>query len=367
MKAITVTAPSGILSNALLHIVQGLEQLGIDVLTDIDFRPGRPDGSDNEGGLNIFPPYSVLKPTRFRKGEDLSHGPLFIDLTFGNPSDWGALTAELAVRPVIFFNMNDNCTLMDYPPQWIVFSANHSKHAHKGGRLFPFSLGISADLLAVIEDRSLLTRPRNGKILRNFRPSGNQNVRDMLDLSLVPRLSKFFTVDRSFGSGLDGYLDSMSSSSAVLAYGGQLVFDYFDSDPDAGLEQATQQSPRETKHCRFQHFRGPVEILRWDGWRFYEACAFGCCPFQLDFEKYGFALPKPPVPWKEYIPIDLEDVSFLPLRLANEIGNRPDLFSTIGSAAQKWLIDNASPVSLARFVLDTIVDVANSTLADQAS
>jgi hypothetical protein len=362
MKAITVTAPSGILSNALLHIVQGLEQLGVDVYTDIDFRPGRRDGSGNEGGLNIFPPYSVIKPTRFRTSKDLSHGFLFIDLTFGNPSDWGALMEELAVRPVIFFNMNDNCTLMDYPPQWIVFSANHSKHAQKAGRQFPFSLGVSADLLAVIEERSLLTRPRNGKILRNFRPSGNQNVRDVLDLALVPRLSKFFTVDRSFGSGLESYLDSISSSSAILAYGGQLVFDYFESDADTVAEKGAQPSPRETKHCSFQHFRGPVEILRWDGWRFYEACAFGCCPLQLDFEKYGFSLPKPPIPWKEYIPIDLEEVSFLPLRLANEISNRPDLFSSIGSAAQQWLLENASPVSLARFVLETIVEEANSRL-----
>lgn len=365
MKAITVTAPSGILSNAILHIVQGLEQLGIDVFTDIDFHPGRQDGANNPGGLNIFPPYSVIQPTRFRKGVDLSHGPLFVDLTFGNPKDWGLLIAELAVRPVIFFNMNDNCTLMDYPQKWIVFSANHSKHAYKQGRQFPFSLGVSADLLSVIEKQSLLTRPRNGKILRNFRPSGNQNVRDVLDLALVPKLSKFFTVDSTFGSGLESYLDSMSSSSAILAYGGQLVFDYFETSPDTRSDQTEPQTPKETKHCRFQHFRGPVEILRWDGWRFYEACALGCCPFQLDFEKYGFSLPKPPIPWKEYIPIDLEEVSFLPLKLANEIGNNPDLLATIGSGAQQWLLDNASPVSLARFVLDTLVEVANSTLKDQ--
>jgi hypothetical protein len=157
----------------------------------------------------------------------------------------------------------------------------------------------------------------------------------------------------------------MSSSSAILAYGGQLVFDYFEPDHEGLQQQATGPSPRETKHCRFHHFRGPVEILRWDGWRFYEACAFGCCPFQLDFEKYGFSLPKPPIPWKEYIPIDLEEVSFLPARLANEIENRPDLFSSIGSAAHRWLIDNASPVSLARVVLETIIDVANSSLKNQ--
>lgn len=367
MKAITVTAPSGVLSNALLHVVQGLEQMGIDVLTDVDFRPGRPDGSNNEGGFNIYPPYSVLKPTRFRNGKDLSHGPLFVDLTFGNPADWGPIIDALSVRPTIFFNMNDNCSLMDYPPQWIVFSANHSTHAHKRGKQFPFSLGVSADLLAIIEERSLLGRQRNGSIIRSFRPSGNQNVRDALDLTLVSRLSRFFAVDRSFGSGLDSYLDRMSSASAVLAYGGQFVYDYFDSNGEEGLEPTIEISPRETKQFRFHHFRGPVEILRWDGWRYYEACAFGCCPLQLDFDKYGFALPKPPIPWREYIPIDLEEVSFLPLRLANEIGNNPDLFASIGSAARQWLLDNASPVSLARFTLDTIVEVANSTLRGQAT
>ena len=362
MKAITVTAPSGILSNAILHVVQGLEQLGIDVLTDIDFRPGRPDGTNNDGGFNIFPPYSKVKPTRFRKGNDLSQGPLFVDLTFGKPSNWGPLMEALSSRPVIFFNMNDNCTLMDYPPQWIVFSANHSQHAHKEGKQFPFSLGVSADFLAAIEERAAHQMQRSRTIIRNFRPSGNQNVRDVLDLALLPGLSRFFPVDRSFGTGLDDYLARMSSAGAVLAYGGQFAFDYFESGADADRTRVKEPSPQETKFFRFHHFRGPVEVLRWDGWRFYEACALGCCPFQLDFDKYGFSLPKPPVAWKEYIPINLEEVNYLPLRLANEIANDPNYFSTIGAAARQWLLDHASPKPLAQFVLDTVVGVANSSL-----
>jgi hypothetical protein len=364
MNTITVTAPSGILSNAILHVVQGLEQLGIDVLTDVDFRPGRTDGTQNDGGFNIFPPYSLVKPSRFRKDRDLSHGPLFVDLTFGNPSDWGALVDALSVRPVIFFNMNDNCTLMDYPPQWIVFSANHSRHAHKAGQQFPFSLGVSADLLAVIEERALFRKQRSRTIIRNFRPSGNQNVRDVLDLALLPGLSRFFDVDRSFGTGLEAYLDRMSTAGAVLAYGGQFVYDYFASSAGDDHGQTTKPSTAETKFFRFHHFRGPVEVLRWDGWRFYEACAFGCCPFQLDFDKYGFSLPRAPIAWKEYIPINLEEVNYLPHKLANEIANDPDYFSAIGSAARQWLLDHASPKPLAQFVLDTVVGIANSRLQE---
>jgi len=351
MQPINVTAPpSGGLSNGMLHIIQGLEQLGFDVLTNLDI--------DNvQGAVTLFPAYSVVKPFRFRQSNDISLGPLFVDVTNCPPSDWGMVTEAMAVRPTVVFNMSDNCTLNDYPPHWIVFSANQSKHAQCGGRQFPFSLGVSADLLAAIDKNSLSQRPRNGKILRNFRPSWNQNARDMLDLALVPQLSKFFDVDRSWGSTRDIYVDNISSASAVLAYGGQFVFDFFEpSIDDNSTGQELNQTPRKTKYLNFNHFRGPVEILRWDGYRFYEACAFGCAPLQLDFEKYGFCLPNPPIAWKEYIPIDLEEVSFLPARLATEVRNNPDYFATIGSAARQWLLNNASPPSLAKFILTTIIN-----------
>jgi hypothetical protein len=277
---------------------------------------------------------------------------LFVDLTFGMPDNWGMITDALKIRPTIFFNMNDSCTLMDYPPQWIVFSANHSTHVQKGGRQFPFSLGVSADLLTLIEQQQLDQCPRNGKILRNFRPSFNQNVRDFLDLSLVPGLKRFFCVDHRFGTDMDTYLQNMSTASGVLAYGGQLVFDYFENTHPLAERQTSKQ-------YGFDKFIGPVEVLRWDGWRFYEACAFGCAPFQLDFGKYGFSLPNPPEAWKEYIPIDLETVNLLPVTLTNRISAQPDLLQTIGSAARQWLLANASPRALAEFTLKTIIEIAD--------
>ena len=351
MQSINVTSPSGYLSPGMIHIIQGLEQLGIDVLTDLDI--------DKQHGtsVTIFPAYTLVKPVRFRQSNDISHGPLFVDVSNCPMSDWGMVTEAMAVRPTIVFNMEDNCTLIDYPPHWIVFSANQSKYAQKGGRQFPFSLGVSADLLSTINSNSLSQRPKNGKILRNFRPSWNQNVRDLLDLALVPQLSRYFDVDRSWGSNQDVYVDKMSSASAVLAYGGQLVFDFFEpSIEENSSGQPLYQEVRKTKFLNFNHFRGPVEVLRWDGYRYYEVCAFGCAPFHLDFEKYGFCLPTPPIAWKEYIPIDLEEVSFLPVRLVNEVKNNPDYFATIGSAARQWLLDNASPASLAKFVLTTIIN-----------
>lgn len=358
MNVVTVTAPSKIISNALLHIVQGLEKLGVTILTDVPIPGGDLPGRPETGGANIFPPYSVLAPTRFQHSVDLSHGPLFIDLTYGYPADWGAIIEAMAKRPVLFFNMNDSCTLMDYPPQWVVFSANHSKFAQKGGRQFPFPLGVSGDLLAVIDQKNLLHRPRNGKIIRNFRPSANQNTRDALDLALVPALARLFHVDTSFGSDLERYLDKMSSASAVLAYGGQFVFDYFEAEVDENSQ--ARKGARETKQYKFTQFRGPVEVLRWDGWRYYEACAFGCAPFQLNFEKYGFSLPKPPQAWRDYIPIDLEEVSFLPHKLLNEIRANPDYLATIGASARKWLDENTSPVALAKYVLDTLASLTNA-------
>lgn len=352
IPAITVTAPSGQLSNALLHIVQGLEMLGIDVLTDLDFQPGRTDGVGNSGGFNIYPPYSLIAPTRFRKSADLGHGPMFVDLTFGNPKDWGVIAQEMSRRPVIIFNMNDNCTLANYPEHWIIFTANHSHHASMSGRHYPFQLGISRDLLALIEQQQLAQRPRDGSVLRNFRPSWNQNVRDVLDLAMVPALSRHFHVRRSLGGSLDGYLAGMSSASAVLAYGGQFIFDYF-----------TDENPGQSVHCKFPQFIGPVEVMRWDGWRFYEACAFGCAPLQLDFAKYGFSLPVPPTPWQDYIPIDLETVSFLPQKLALEVRADPDFFTRIGAGARQWLLRHAAPEAAARYVLTTLGKIADEAAA----
>lgn len=367
MNIISITAPSGILCNAALHIIQGLEQLGIDVVTDTNVPLGGEDGRPETGGANIFSPYSVISPTRFRRSDDISQGPLFVDLTYGMPSDWGALVEAMSRRPVIFLNMNDNCTLMDYPQQWIVFSANHSKHAQKGGRQFPFPLGVSADLLTIIDQKRLLDRPRNGRIIRNFRPSANQNTRDTLDLALVPQLARFFHVDTSFGSDLDQYIHNMSSASAVLAYGGQFIFDYFEPSNMPDEHNAATALASATKQYRFTHFRGPVEVLRWDGWRFYEACAFGCAPFQLNFEKYGFSLPRPPQAWQDYIPIDLEEVSFLPCKLLNELRSDPDYLANIGASARKWLDDNTSPIGLAKYVLETLGSVANAALQGQAT
>lgn len=207
------------------------------------------------------------------------------------------------------------------------------------GRRIPWAFGLSERTLQETAPEVPFDQRKN-VIIRNFRPSGNQEVRNALDLMLLDHLQDHFTIDREINAN---HNERLLSSLGCLAYGGSFSDDltknpYFAAQPSVKsvFDQIT--------------FRQPVAIVRWDSWRWWESLAAGCLTFHLDFDKYGFALPVMPKAWEHYIPIDLADPKGTVDRLMAE---RPR-WAGIAANGRQWARTHYSCEAAARRLLDYV-------------
>lgn len=226
----------------------------------------------------------------------------------------------------------------------VIFPSNHfpslmtheNKFLKLTGNRSPWAFGISEEILEATKNPPSFEQRRLG-VLRNFRPSSNQDVRNFLDLSFVEHLEKYLPVDHSIG---EDHFDRLLSTTACLAYGGACRVDmtpnpYFDRND---LYQIIKQNA---------HFNQSIVIARWDSWRFWESLAAGCLTFQLDFEKYGFLLPEMPVAWEHYIPIDMAD----PVGSVNRFMDSRSRWAEIAHGGREWALKHYSPTACARRLL----------------
>jgi len=204
----------------------------------------------------------------------------------------------------------------------------------------PWAFGLSDDVLQATEKNPPFEE-RSFKIIRNFRPSANQDVRNFLDLSFVPLLEKYIPIDRAISSD---HLERLVSSTGCLAYGGSIL-------PDMLPNDYFKKSSAYREFSKGVDFLAPSAIVRWDSWRLWESLAAGCLTFHLDFEKYGFKLPEMPIPWKHYIPIDLEDMVGTVARFMDSRSRWAD----ISQNGRTWARENYCPVACAKRLL-AIVD-----------
>jgi hypothetical protein len=316
-------------------LMQGLLQLGHTVYSNI--------APEKIASTGICPPFSKLYADEIIVTSDLSKGHLIVDAFHGLGKYSNALISSTKNNKVVLVNMVDEANWIDYDNNFLVFSGHFNKLAQRNGNIFPIGFGISQE--AIDLSRDCLPKKRSKDILRNFRPSGAQSVRNALDLILLPSLKKEFIVTDNISSK-DQYIEHLKTHKAVLTYCGDF---YKDLRANPWFLENTKDSS-----LNFKEIASEPVILRFDSWRYYEAALFGACPISLDFQRYGLDNSANPTPWEEYIPIDLENIDEMLLKINLGIERDPEFFEKIGLGARNWVLKNHSPIGMAQRMIATM-------------
>jgi hypothetical protein len=290
--------------------------------------------------------YSNVSDPRFRLRDvgQFKEGLMLFSVTEDVYSD-GLMAAINDFRPGVkcILSMSDTSSTMTTPPSTPAFFSHENRFLEIPGRRLPWAFGLSRERMAACGGVGNFGE-RKKVILRNFRPSGNQSVRESLDLSLVPNLEKHFVVDREISGA--NHFARLQTSVGCLAYGGMYKADLrgnpylLDLPGNASIKQWFAQVTLK---------QDPV-IMRWDSWRWWESLASGCLTFHLDFEKYGFLLPVQPEPWKHYVPIDLSD----PLGVVTRLMENERAWEQIAANGREWAINHYAPRPTAERFLKTM-------------
>jgi hypothetical protein len=268
----------------------------------------------------------------------------------GIPSHAPELLSQLVAirksRPVVILSHQDASNFVTYPEVFdLVYIAHHTTLFSKNLKYRPLPIGLPFEIIHESEARlSAMTKPKRSGIIHNFGRTLSQGVRQALAFGLVPLLEKHFKVTRSTSRGND-YIQELISHEAILAYGGDFVWEL----------QSSYGHERTSYFSGIQ--RGDVAVVRWDSWRFWEACAFGCVPITLNFERYGLTLPEPFIPWKHYIPVCFDDPLGSIFTLRKRIAEEPNYFEAVGQSAREFSIKHYGPSQLASRILDAISSV----------
>lgn len=239
-------------------------------------------------------------------------------------------------KPVFVLYMQDDANLVRFPEGLTIFSSHRNKFACFERDALPLPFSLSLDIITRSEQFFAAGPIRKQLAIRNFRPSYNQAIRDLLDLALVPLLSEVLEVTDTLLFD-DAYAEQLSTSQMVLAYGGTLY-------PDFSI------APN-LRAVRFEVFKERAAVFRWDSWRFWESLVFGCATLQLDFERYGFVLPHAPTPWVHYIPLDLADIPGVVRRIGEGMEEDAGFLTKIGEQGRAWVLDRYHPVKRALEIL----------------
>ena len=94
----------------------------------------------------------------------------------------------------VIHSMSDTSSTMMTPKSTLALFCHENRFLSIPGRRAPWAFGLSYERIMKCGDAPQFS-DRKKVILRNFRPSGNQSVRESLDLSLLPNLEKHFCID----------------------------------------------------------------------------------------------------------------------------------------------------------------------------
>lgn len=251
-------------------------------------------------------------------------------------------------KPVTIFYMSDDANLTKFPDDIRLYISHINSNANLNPSARPLPFVFSLDLLRESERILSLGKPRKKNIINNFNITFNQSVRAVLELALVPTLEKDFAIDYESLS-VNDYADRLATSAAIFAYGGAFyqnpaTYRYLrELNKDNEIFSATNNFPQLEKR---------TAVFRWDSWRFWEALAFECPAFQLDFEKYGFMFSVNPKKWEHYIPIDLSLISTISSELRWRLEDNENYLHNLGINARIWALENYHPVNLAKNFLN---------------
>jgi hypothetical protein len=244
----------------------------------------------------------------------------------------------------ILLSMADNVSTIFPSGDFVSLMTHENRYLRFAGNRLPWAFGISTEILQATKSPPEFDQRQFG-VLRNFRPSNNQDVRNFMDLSFVECLEKYMPIDRTIG---DDHFDRLLNKTACLAYGGAVIADMLPNGYFAQNESYKYLRER-------SDFKQPLAVLRWDSWRFWESLAAGCLTFQLDFEKYGFLLPEMPVAWEHYIPIDMAD----PVGSVNRFMDSRSRWAEIAHGGREWALNHYSPMACALRLLEIAGTLGN--------
>jgi hypothetical protein len=336
------------LSRAGGSLIQGLAALGIKVTGNVDLSAGEPHG------VGAFSPRSAASyaVAPHDNSEDIlvfcETRPISSLKTSSDPH-YLALKHLVGQKPVAVLNMEDDVNLTDYPEGIRVYTAHTNAFAPRHGDIHPMGFGITDEILCAADSILGENLPRTHRYIHNFNPSFNQSVREAMDFMLVSAMRSRFPIDDRH-LGHTEYVHQLATSSAILAYGGAFVSNILAHPYFREIKEQQGESSHLGRYA-FKGFTGNSAILRWDSYRFWEACVFACAPLQFEFEKCGFVLPVMPQPWVHYVPIDPHAVSLLPSELERRGVEDPDFLVKIGANARAWSLEHYSPKAFAKRIL----------------
>lgn len=330
-KGIYFISDSASFSYGAICLADGLNQLGVPIFANI---------STHDPAVSEF----VFLPCA-DKAKLHQVFCVVIDLQDTRPYYHQAVRFEAPHERTIVLCMQDDVGSFCVDGVSALLCAHENRFREIAGQRIPIGFGLSSAMIRKSAD-VLLQVPRASNFLYNFRPSLNQHLRAVLDLSLLPVLEKHIPVHQQLttpGRWNDDYFALLCGSLGCLAYGG-------------AFEQDLSGNDYLMQNERFRAFVSCVKqqrktvILRWDSWRFWESLVFGCVTLHLDFEEYGFELPVMPENWKHYVGINLSDVKANVERLMDERSRWPE----IAWQGRQWAIEHYSPLAVARRFLGNL-------------
>lgn len=336
-KSVYFHAVGGPLTHNAGCLIEGAMDLGIPVKMGAPNITSRPVSMPLKGrdlSPYVSPPYAGFSGYII----DISHTNNFV------PFD-GAQDGRVS-----YLNQSDISIFCRIPDEHLLFVAHESHIASKGGTRRPIAFGLSNSLISSTESRPDFPK-RRPVVLRNFRATLSQSVRALLDMSFIPRLEKHLDIDHTDYEP-NAYINAMQNSQICLAYGG----DFY--TPITSNPWFTTNDPDLAKMHHFERFDAPALVQRWDSFRLWESFAAGCLTVHLDFEKYGFALPKVPKAWKHYVPIDLDNIT----DSVTELMDRQNEWGDIAAKGREWAIKHYAPKPTAARVLSEMMTHAERAL-----
>ena len=304
-------------------LATGLKELGIPVFSNIqhpDFTFKAFEAFDE--GIFIFLVNEVLAKTTFLK-EVLNYPKL----------------------NKYVLSMSDTTNTLAIPEGLKSFMTHELESIQFSNPRTPWAFGIHPNSIEQLKD-PLPVSSRKMTILRNFRPSYQQTLRDCLDFSLIPHLEKYFEIDRT----IDGsnHFQRLKTYVGCAAYGGGFSSNH---------QPRNNYISSDAFHLDFEQYakiKGDAFIGRWDSYRLWESFASGNLTLTLDFKKYGLILPVEPTPWKHYIPVDLTD----PKGTVEKLMDMKDKWDHIGYEGRKWAFDHYAPRAVAQRFVSSVINQA---------
>jgi hypothetical protein len=252
--------------------------------------------------------------------------------------------------------------LPEYRQFDFILKTHYNRHLNYLDNFYPWAFGLSNRILNELQNLPRF-QDRKKQLLINFRHwQTGHPVRNFSSRLLIPHISKLMEINNTVddranysresyhylhwqqtgGRHYPSYYQRLKNSTACACFGGFFV----PSWPKNSGGLINRNIQRILTRLRLKS----NTVVQWDSWRLWESLAAGCATFQLDFEKYGLALPVMPENWRHYIGIDLDNVTATIERIADE----PEILEKIAWEGYLWAIKNYSPVPTALRFLEIV-------------